>query len=364
MRAINRREAGCGKVIEVDTRPAPMLLRTLLPLLLLLACDRRIRPSFELSTDAPSRTPLVALGDGVLAANEGGRLLHLGPEGTVRWRLDLQRELLATPVVADGTVVAATAGGEWVGLEPSSGEVRWLQSDGPKQRLPLVARDGRVYAQTQDGGVRALHAQSGGTAWSVPPAKANAQGTLGPVICGEVLVVTRGGGGLEALALEDGASRWNVATAPLVGLTCEVGVLLLSEAGGTLRALSPVDAGPRFARKLGETLLGPPVLADQWLWAQSGPGTLSGLRLEGEGEVRTLEATIAIGAPPAAGRQLLVLVDAERTGWVVGLALPAGTERFRHRVDSALRVPALVKDDAIWVQPRDGRVIGLRMKAD
>jgi len=340
-----------------------MISRTLpLVVCLLAACGKPVRQEFALSTDAPSRTQLVPLGDGALAANEGGRLMRLGPGGETRWRLDLQRELLAAPVVADQTVVAATAGGEWVGLAPDTGDVLWLQPDGPRQRLPLVAEGQRAFAQTTDGTVRAIHAPSGGTAWTVLPTGADAVGRLGPVVCGQVLVVTRGAARLEALALEDGASRWSAATGPLVGLTCDRGRVLVAEAAGTVRALS-ADAGElHFERSLGAALLGAPVAADGWFWVQSDARTLTGLREDGQGALRTLPLPIEPGAPVAAAPGLLVVVDASREGWVVGLELPSGNERFRHRVDSALRAPALLRGSEIWVQPRDGRVIGLRMR--
>ncbi|HZI05729.1 MAG TPA: PQQ-binding-like beta-propeller repeat protein, partial [Archangium sp.] len=94
--------------------PPRLCPRFVLPLALaalMAACRQPTEKLFVTSTDAPSRTGLVPLEDGVLAGNEAGRLLRLNPQGEPVWQVELGREVAARPTVSGDNIIVGTVGG-------------------------------------------------------------------------------------------------------------------------------------------------------------------------------------------------------------------------------------------------------------
>ncbi len=95
--------------------------------------------------------PLVA-GDTIYAPTMGGSVYSLTLDGQQRWQYTLtteKPEFRATPVIANGILVAVARRGVVVGLDPATGQQRWLTTikDVRLDANPIVI-DGSVYLMT------------------------------------------------------------------------------------------------------------------------------------------------------------------------------------------------------------------------
>ncbi len=138
----------------------------------MVACQQPTERLFHYSSDASSRSGLVALEDGVLLGNEAGALVRLGRNGEPVWRVDLGREVAARPAVAGDGVLAGTVVGDLVHLALADGKERWRLTGQPPVLTPLVADAASLYVVAPDGAVRAHALDSGQVRWRRPAPKA------------------------------------------------------------------------------------------------------------------------------------------------------------------------------------------------
>lgn len=228
-------------------------------------------------------------------------------DGTERWRLETEYDVVATPAVGEDHVYAVADGvlrtldrsngdEDWtyplpegggdptlvedtvyvVGGEPtvhavdaSTGESRWTASADTTSRswgrTPAIA-DGRVYVTDRDeGAVIALDAGAAGeTRWRAPVDEP----TDAPVATGEAVFVGDQGGGLHCIDT-GGAVQWSESAVGAsfyddVGVVAPAlaeDVLYSSGQGGELTAVG-VDGEPRWRADLSFQPFGAPVVAD------------------------------------------------------------------------------------------------------
>lgn len=159
-------------------------------LLVMLGCgdDKEVDPPAEL-------TPITTTRDvrRVWTAGLGG--------DAERLRLALR------PVIADGTVYAASHGGLVVAMAADSGKRLWQI----KTKLPLSAGPevgaGLIVLGSSDGDIIALDASNGTERWR----RAIASEILArPLIVNDLVVIRTVDGNLEALSLVDGSTKWAV----------------------------------------------------------------------------------------------------------------------------------------------------------
>ncbi len=109
----------------------------------------------------------------VLVCSSGGTLVALSAsDGTERWRVELNSELLAAPVITADLVVVRTVDGKLYGLQAPDGRQRWV-TDQQVPRLtlrgtsrPVIAGE-LVLAGFDNGRLMAVTLASGTTAWDV-----------------------------------------------------------------------------------------------------------------------------------------------------------------------------------------------------
>ncbi|WP_244237488.1 outer membrane protein assembly factor BamB family protein, partial [Corallococcus llansteffanensis] len=252
-----------------------------------MACQRSpVDEAFRFSSDASSRTGLVALADGVLLGNEAGTVLRLDREGRPVWRVGLGREVATAPVVAGGAVIAGTVVGDVVCLTMEDGKERWRLGGGFPVLTPPVVDDAErtVFLVAPDGEVLALAVDSGQVRWRRPAPKeteprepasaaplAPAPGPLpgsgvrpvgaphpAPVLVEGVLVVALGASGLWALDPESGVARWSQPVTDVVGLDSERDTVFVATRPGRVLALSMKDGSPRWEQRFADGVTGPP----------------------------------------------------------------------------------------------------------
>jgi outer membrane protein assembly factor BamB len=82
------------------------------------------------------------------------------------WSWNLGGPIVATPVAADGVVVAATEGGTLTGLRESDGAVLWSVAPGGDIVGTPAVYNGRVYVPMRDGAMAALRITDGAAVWT------------------------------------------------------------------------------------------------------------------------------------------------------------------------------------------------------
>lgn len=329
-------------------------------LLVLCACERPAELSWSWSGEGPSRSGLVALEDGVLFGNEAGALVRLGKDGEVHWRARIGTEFAARPAVVGDTVVAATTGGEWVGVSLATGAGKWRLGGKPPLLLPLASDDERAYAVAGDGSVLAISGANGGTAWKLLPPRALPKSfelVAAPAVLDGRLLVALGPAGLYALNPEDGETRWHRELGDVVGFLAEGARIYALTRGGELAALDASSGAVEWKRWLDFEVRGGPWLARGLLWV-SGQDNLLASADPQDGTVTwrtTLPAPLEGGVDEY--RELVLVPTNGREGRLLGFRPGQATPVIDVRADSALRSQPRVFGDEVLVQASDGRVL-------
>jgi len=206
--------AGCSLFGEKKTPPSPL-------------------PEFQSSLNVGTawRLSIGSARDGFLqpavvenalyVATGGGTVLRVDPaSGNPVWRTDVEAKISAG-VGADGfTVAVATPRGEVIALD-ADGRIRWrAQVTSDVISPPLVGR-GVVVVRSTDHQVSAFDAESGKRRWvftrQLPPLTLRASTEM--AFAGDNVLVGYPGGRLVAVALANGAARWEAAVSEPKGTT-------------------------------------------------------------------------------------------------------------------------------------------------
>ncbi len=158
------------------------------------------------------------VGGVVYAAARDGSVLRLdAASGRTLWQVRLEARLSAG-VGADGrTVAVATDEGEVLALEAASGELRWRASVTSEVLATPRVDSGLVLVRSADSRIHALDASDGKRRWVYQrtPAPLRLRTPQGMTLHEDVLYAGFSGGRMVALALTNGALRWDaVVTAP------------------------------------------------------------------------------------------------------------------------------------------------------
>jgi outer membrane protein assembly factor BamB len=206
--------AGCGLFDDKKTPPSPLpeFQSTL-----------NVDSGWRLSIGSARGTylqPAVAE-NALYAANAGGAVLRVDPaSGREVWRTDIGSRISAG-VGADGfTVAVATPRGEVVALD-ADGAIRWrAQVSSDVLSPPLVGR-GMVIVRSTDHRLSAFEADSGKRRWvfsrQLPPLTLRSSTEM--AFAGDNVLVGYPGGRVVAVALANGAVRWETVVSEPKGTT-------------------------------------------------------------------------------------------------------------------------------------------------
>ena len=206
--------AGCGLFGEKKSPPSPLPQ---------FQQSLNVGTSWRLSIGSGRDTFLqpAVVENALYAANAGGVVLRVDPtSGNAVWRTDVETRISAG-VGADGfTVAVATPRGEVVALD-ADGKIRWrAQVSSDVLSPPLVGR-GVVIVRSTDQRVSAFEAESGKRRWvfsrQVPPLTLRASTEM--AFAGDNVLVGYPGGRMVAVALANGAARWEAAVSEPKGTT-------------------------------------------------------------------------------------------------------------------------------------------------
>jgi outer membrane protein assembly factor BamB len=161
------------------------------------------------------------LENAIYAASADGSVVRFAPEtGKVVWRTDVDSKISAG-VGSDGlTIAVATLRGEVIALAPDGKQLWRAQVSSDVAERPLVGR-GLVIVRSTDHRVAAFEADSGKRRWffqrQQPPLTLRVSTEMS--FAGDNVLVGFPGGKLTALALANGATRWEATVSEPKGTT-------------------------------------------------------------------------------------------------------------------------------------------------
>ncbi len=274
-------------------------------------------PAVLTATSEPTRT-VVAVASPVATpgtrAIDGDVLAYLGDAAhsgemtgpppadnpALAWRFDTGSEILASPVVADGTVFVANRGGYLYAVDAASGQQRWRLEVGQYvQRTTPTYRDGTLYL-VAGFDTLAVDADTGEIVWKTTIRYA---GTASPTVAGGAVYIVSQEGWLYALSAKDGSELWKTATdgisfgSPSVG----GGRLVVGTDSGRVVGMNPETGRQAWRRDLDASVYTTPVITGDMVWIVTADGQLHGLGLEDGGDRVTLETTSELTVTAADG---------------------------------------------------------------
>jgi outer membrane protein assembly factor BamB len=132
-----------------------------------------------------------------------GAVVAVAPDGSVRWRAEMDDSATSRVGVGDGTVYAGTNGGHVYAFDAATGDLRWRTSVGDwVTRGPTVAGD-RAFAVTLHDGLIALD-DGGEVLWR----NSDVDGHTDPVVVGGRLLCDHERREVVALDRADGSPDW------------------------------------------------------------------------------------------------------------------------------------------------------------
>jgi outer membrane protein assembly factor BamB len=160
--------------------------------------------------------------DAVYAAARDGTVTRLDARtGDVRWRATLELQLSGGVGADDSLVAVASEEGEVVALDAKTGAVRWRARASSEVLAPPALGGGLVLVRSIDNRVFAFGADDGKRRWVYQraPTSLVVRAPAGIAIEGDLLYAGFPGGRLAAIALANGALRWEAAVALPKGST-------------------------------------------------------------------------------------------------------------------------------------------------
>jgi outer membrane protein assembly factor BamB len=250
-----------------------------------------------------------------VAGTEDGVVLALAAEtGSLAWRTELSSEVLSSPRVAGGPVVARTLDGRLFGLDADSGEVRWSYDGGAPSlsvrgtSSPVIV-SGVAIAGFDNGRIAAVRSATGEVLWEGVVSDPRGRSELerladidtDPVVEGGVVYAASYERAVAAFDAETGRSLWRRAIASQSGLAADGDLLYVADTDGSVQALDRISgAGVWTQGSLAGRGPAWPVVHGPFVALTDREGYVHWLRREdGRPAARTRSGAGRIAGPPA-----------------------------------------------------------------
>jgi outer membrane protein assembly factor BamB len=155
-------------------------------------------------------------GEAIYVAARDGSVTRLDPAtGAERWRVDAERQLSGGVGADARTVAVATEEGEVIALDAATGKVRWRARASSEVLTPPTVGAGMVLVRTIDSRIFGFDAEDGKRRWVYQrsPGSLILRVATGVSILGDTAFAGFSGGKLVAVALSNGAQRWEATVA-------------------------------------------------------------------------------------------------------------------------------------------------------
>lgn len=264
-------------------------------------------PASLIATEEPTSTTVAVASPvatpGVQAVT-GSVLAYLGdashsglqegppPSGNpgLAWRFDTGSEILASPIVAEGTVYVTNRSGFLHAVDAATGQQRWRVSVGEYVlRTTPTYHEGTLYVVAGFDTI-ALDAATGEERWRTTIRYA---GTASPTVAGDEVYVVSQEGWLYAFSTRDGSERWKVATDGIAFGSPSVAdrLLVVGTDSGTVMGMNRETGRQAWVRDFESPVYTTPVIADDIVWIVTADGRLMGLNREDGTNRYALETT-------------------------------------------------------------------------
>ncbi|MBE0614915.1 MAG: outer membrane protein assembly factor BamB [Burkholderiales bacterium] len=204
----------------------------------------RINAGERLSGGVGAGTGLVAVGGG------NGEVLAFDGNGTALWKAQVSSEVLAAPQVAEGVVVVRSADGRIFGLDAKDGKRKWYyQRSTPaltvRSPVGISIYDGVVYAGFAGGKLVAIALSNGAVRWEATVALPRGTTELErvtdviglPVVEGREVCAVAYQGRIGCFDMANGQPLWGRAMSSTSGLALDVSYAYVSDDKGAVHAL-------------------------------------------------------------------------------------------------------------------------------
>ncbi|HUH07305.1 MAG TPA: PQQ-binding-like beta-propeller repeat protein, partial [Egibacteraceae bacterium] len=221
--------------------------------------------------------------DAARSGSSPGLAPTVAPE--LRWSWVGPRNQQAAPITAGSRVIVGGRDGLLRSLRADSGAPEWEVHVGGAIGAAIASADGRIYTGCEGGSVSCVDAASGSVRWraeiGVPIGSA-------PLLADDRVIVAVGGtrpgmagGGVAALALQDGRLEWFHETEAgcLASAAYADGAVAYASRNGELGCVNVTDGRPQWRAEGGGDRTGTPAIHAGTVVSDSGAGSVEAHRL-------------------------------------------------------------------------------------
>ena len=331
------------------------------------------------------------LGDAGHSGQQPGPAPTANP--TLAWRFDSGSEILASPIVAEGTVYFTNRAGFLHAVDAATGTQKWRVNVGPYVlRTTPTWHDGALYLVAGFDAI-SIDAETGEERWRVNIRYA---GTASPSIANDTMYIVSQEGWLYALDTADGSERWRNSTdgisfgspgaAPdrlvvatdsgkVLGLNPETGrmswrrdfevpiyttpviigeTVFIVSSDGLIRALSVGDGGDRFDIATTSDLT---VTSDRnHVFAPSDDGGIYAIDNESENVAWFASTGGDVQAGPVHTENQIIASGGNR---IAGFDIETGEQVWYYLAGDAIEAPPAVVSGYVFFGARDGVLYAL-----
>lgn len=245
----------------------------------------------------PAATPVTTQEFGIVPTLLGDSMhsgLQPGPapdeNPTLAWRFDSGSEILASPIVAEGTVFFTNRQGFLYAVDAATGTQKWRVNVGPYVlRTTPTYQDGALYLVAGFDAM-SLDASTGEERWRVEIRYA---GTASPTVSEDAMFIVSQEGLLYALDISDGSELWRVATDGISfgspAVTSDR--LVVATDRGRVLGINPETGRMTWRRDFEIPVYTTPVITGDTVWIVSTDGLIRALALDDGNDQLDIETT-------------------------------------------------------------------------
>ena len=251
-----------------------------------------------------------------------------GPDVPLEWGLEGWDYLLASPVLADSTIIVGTGDGVVYGIRLDNGEVLWHFNTGGRVRSSAVVHDGVAYVGSVTGVVHGLSVKDGSEVWRFETA------------------------GVEMNSAEWGFDRKQIYSSPAV----VNGTLYVGSRDASLYAVDveSTDTLWTFADGTAWVISSPAVDTERVYSARSGSQKVRALDLASGDEIwSVMTGAYVFSSPRVVGSTVYI---GSGDGKVYALDSTTGRERWSYKTKGAIYGTPAIWDGRLFVGSDDGFV--------
>jgi outer membrane protein assembly factor BamB len=279
------------------------------------------RPFWRVSVGKPLTAGVGTDGATTVVATRDGTVVALDELGRIRWTAPVNGEVVTAPAVADGVVLVRTTDNRMLAFEVDGGKRRWSFQ---RQNPPLVLRNsggvamipGAAFIGMPSGRVVALALQNGAPRWDVPLSQPRGTTELeriadvvgSPLIIGRELCAATYQGRIGCLDLASGSPAWLRDFSSAVGLDVDSRGVVAPDADDVVNAFDRTGAPSWQVKAFQRRRLSAPLIVGSVIALGDFEGNLLWLS-RAEGSLAAVSRTDGkpIVAPPAAVGSTLVV---------------------------------------------------------